>query len=54
MKRLILLTLSFISFSLLGGCGYNTMQAAEEAVFAAWGDVEAPQSGRGGKGVCEA
>jgi len=41
MKRLILLTLSFISFSLLGGCGYNTMQAAEEAVFAAWGDVEA-------------
>lgn len=23
------------------GCGYNTMQANEEAVFAAWGDVEA-------------
>ncbi len=23
------------------GCGYNTMQAKEEAVFAAWGDVEA-------------
>jgi len=28
-------------FSLLTGCGYNTMQASEEAVFAAWGDVEA-------------
>ncbi|MBI1922413.1 MAG: LemA family protein [Geobacter sp.] len=25
----------------LSGCGYNTMQANEEAVFAAWGDVEA-------------
>jgi LemA protein len=23
------------------GCGYNVMQAKEEAVFAAWGDVEA-------------
>jgi LemA protein len=28
-------------FSLLTGCGYNTMQANEEAVIAAWGDVEA-------------
>ncbi len=26
---------------LLGGCGYNTMQQAEERVFKAWGDVEA-------------
>ncbi len=25
----------------LSGCGYNTMQAKEEAVFAAWADVEA-------------
>ncbi|HTG81781.1 MAG TPA: LemA family protein [Geobacteraceae bacterium] len=25
----------------LTGCGYNTMQANEEGVFAAWGDVEA-------------
>ena len=25
----------------LFGCGYNEMQAKEEAVFAAWGDVEA-------------
>ena len=27
--------------ALLNGCGYNVMQAKEEAVFAAWGDVEA-------------
>ncbi len=27
--------------SMLAGCGYNTMQANEEAVTAAWGDVEA-------------
>jgi LemA protein len=40
--------LSFISFVLsifiltaLSGCGYNTMQKNEEAVKAAWGDVEA-------------
>lgn len=26
---------------ILNGCGYNVMQANEEAVFAAWGDVEA-------------
>jgi LemA protein len=26
--------------SLLSGCGYNTMQANEEAVIAAWGNVE--------------
>ncbi len=26
---------------LLTGCGYNVMQSKEEAVFAAWGDVEA-------------
>ena len=41
MKRFVLLALALAGFSLLGGCGYNTMQAAEEAVFAAWGDVEA-------------
>jgi LemA protein len=37
-------TLSFAAavaiLSLLSGCGYNTMQANEEAVKAAWGDVE--------------
>jgi len=26
--------------ALLSGCGYNTMQANEESVFKAWGDVE--------------
>jgi len=41
MRRFILLALALMSISLLGGCGYNSMQAAEEAVFAAWGDVEA-------------
>jgi len=41
MKRFIILVLSLMGLSLLGGCGYNSMQAAEEAVFAAWGDVEA-------------
>lgn len=30
-----------MAVSILSGCGYNTMQANEEAVFAAWGDVEA-------------
>jgi LemA protein len=35
---------AFCICALLGtltGCGYNTMQAQEEAVFAAWADVEA-------------
>ena len=38
-KRLMVLcTLVILSFS---GCGYNIMQTNEEAVKAAWGDVEA-------------
>jgi len=38
-KRLMVLcTLVILSFS---GCGYNLMQTNEEAVKAAWGDVEA-------------
>jgi len=36
--RLVLIV--FI-FTALSGCGYNTMQKNEEAVKAAWGDVEA-------------
>ncbi len=32
--------IAILSFVLLSGCGYNTMQANEEAVFKAWGDVE--------------
>lgn len=41
MKRFSRFVLIGIMFSLLTGCGYNTMQANEEAVNAAWGDVEA-------------
>jgi LemA protein len=36
--RYVLLFLALLSVS---GCGYNTMQQNEEAVKAAWGDVEA-------------
>ncbi len=32
---------SFLILLSVSGCGYNTMQANEEAVKAAWGDVEA-------------
>jgi len=41
MKRLALYFLGVIILASVSGCGYNTMQANEEAVFAAWGDVEA-------------
>ena len=41
MKRIIMLLLAVLTLSGLTGCGYNVMQAQEEAVFAAWGDVEA-------------
>jgi LemA protein len=38
--KLLVVMMSLVALT-LGGCGYNTMQAQEEAVFAAWGDVEA-------------
>jgi LemA protein len=41
MFKIIRLSLTLCALSLLAGCGYNTIQAKEEAVFAAWGDVEA-------------
>lgn len=41
MKRIMMLVLAVLALSGLTGCGYNVMQAQEEAVFAAWGDVEA-------------
>jgi LemA protein len=41
MKRLLLSLILLGSLGILTGCGYNEMQAKEEAVFAAWGDVEA-------------
>src|SRR4030066_1212640 len=42
MRRQLLyyVTVVFIVFS-ISGCGYNTMQQNDEAVKAAWGDVEA-------------
>ena len=41
MKRYVIsVFLFFLAFS-MSGCGYNTMQRNEEAVKAAWGDVEA-------------
>jgi len=40
MKRFSRLMLIGMLFSFLTGCGYNTMQTNEEAVIAAWGDVE--------------
>lgn len=40
MKRILHYLPLFLALA-LGGCGYNTMQAKEEAVFAAWADVEA-------------
>jgi LemA protein len=41
MKRIKAGLLAILMLTLLCGCGYNVMQANEEAVFAAWGDVEA-------------
>lgn len=38
--RKMLLPLVILMIAMLSGCGYNTMQANEEAVIAAWGDVE--------------
>lgn len=40
MFRSIKWFLPILVFSFLGGCGYNTMQKNEEAVFKAWGDFE--------------
>lgn len=41
MRRWIILLPVLAILLGLYGCGYNDMQAKEEAVFAAWGDVEA-------------
>ncbi len=42
-KKFLFITFVLTVFALIGlsGCGYNTMQQNEEAVKAAWGDVEA-------------
>lgn len=41
MNRIFILCMGLFLTAILSGCGYNSMQASEEAVFAAWGDVEA-------------
>ena len=38
-KALKLLTL-VMTLTLVSGCGYNSLQSKEEAVFKAWGDIE--------------
>lgn len=40
MKKLVVRLSLVTVIALLSGCGYNTMQANEEAVIAAWGNVE--------------
>jgi len=40
MKKLITQITFLLLIMLVTGCGYNTMQANEEAVIAAWGNVE--------------
>jgi LemA protein len=41
MKKFLKCIAVGLMLTVVSGCGYNTMQAQEEAVFAAWGDVEA-------------
>ena len=40
MRKMIFPMLLMIVTVALSGCGYNTMQQYEEAVFKAWGDIE--------------
>lgn len=41
MRKKLMYIVSALMLLTISGCGYNTMQANEEAVKAAWGDVEA-------------
>ncbi|MFW2366918.1 MAG: LemA family protein [Desulforhopalus sp.] len=47
MKPIIRLVLILFTFSLISGCGYNSLQVKEESVFSAWADVEATLQRRG-------
>ncbi len=47
MQRILATLLFFVTLATLGGCGYNELQTKEEAVFKAWGDVEATLQRRG-------
>jgi len=40
MKKILLYSVAVLLLLSASGCGYNTIQANEEAVKAAWGDVE--------------
>jgi LemA protein len=39
MKRIIALWLLVLAASVLGGCGYNTLQSQDESIKASWGEV---------------
>ena len=47
MKRLHSFLTSIIALFLLTGCGYNSLQMKEEAVFKAWSDIESTLQRRG-------
>jgi len=47
MQRLIRIVLIFFTLFSLSGCGYNSLQVKEEAVFKAWADVESTLQRRG-------
>ena len=40
-KKALMIGVVIIAAVVLSNCGYNTMQRYEEAVFKAWGDLEA-------------
>jgi LemA protein len=47
MQHLNRLVLYVATLILLGGCGYNSLQVKEEAVFKAWADIESTLQRRG-------
>lgn len=47
MKHLVRIMPLVLVMLLLGGCGYNSLQMKEEAVFKAWADIEAALQRRG-------
>jgi len=46
-RKLSITVLLAVTACFLSGCGYNTMQQLEEAVFKSWGDVESNLQRRG-------
>ena len=46
-RKLSITVLLAVTACFLAGCGYNTMQQLEEAVFKSWGDVESNLQRRG-------